>query len=82
MLLFATAFGSFRELTSFTNFIIANGVVHSTFQKAHQELELFENENYWNTSLKEAALYQSASKLRGLFVVIIEFCHLTNLLEL
>lgn len=47
-----------------------------------RSLDLLEDENHRNAALEEAVLFQSAPKLRELFVVAMAFCHTTNLPEL
>ncbi|XP_015367105.1 PREDICTED: uncharacterized protein LOC107163966 [Diuraphis noxia] len=53
-------------------------VIHRTFQRACKALGLLQDENHWNSTLEEAALFQTVSNLRELFVTMIEFCHISN----
>lgn len=69
-----------RGTTSFLDLKIVDD--HPTFQRACQELGLLQDESHWNSTLEEAALLQSVSNLRELFVTMIAFCHITNLTEL
>lgn len=61
-----------RRPRSFTNLKAAR----HTSQKAYQALAFLQDENLWNATL--APLFQSASELRELSVVLIVFCHITN----
>jgi len=71
-----------RGPTSFLYLKIVDDVIHLTFQRACQALGLLQDESHWNSTLEEAALFQSVSNLRELFVTMIAFCHITNLTEL
>jgi ATP-dependent DNA helicase PIF1 len=50
------------------------GTVCETFKKACEKLNLLENDKEWESCMQEAALTQSSSQLRGLFVIILVFC--------
>lgn len=56
-------------------------VLHPTFQTVCKALSLLEDDNQWDTALKEDALCDSPFKLRELFTVMI-FCQLADPLSL
>jgi hypothetical protein len=68
-----------RGPTSFLDLKTVNDVIHPTFQRACQGLGMLHDESHWNSTLEEAALFQSVSNLRELFVTMIAFCQITNL---
>jgi len=68
--------------TSFLDLKTVDDVIHHTFQRSCQALGLLQDESHWNSILEEAALFQSVSNLRELFVTMLAFRHITNLTEL
>ncbi|GFX76567.1 ATP-dependent DNA helicase [Trichonephila clavipes] len=57
--------------TSFTALKIVTGVVQSSFQAACKALGLLEDDAYWNSTLEEASISESANKIRELFAIIL-----------
>jgi len=70
-----------RGPTPFLDLKTVDDVIHPTFQRACKAFGLLQDENHWNSTLEEAALFQSVSNLKELFVTMIAFCHITNLTE-
>ena len=48
-----------------------NGVVHDTFQAACRSRGLIESDDEWDYCLQEAALFQTGSQIRQLFITIL-----------
>ena len=59
--------------TSFQDLRTYNGVVHPSFHEACRQRGLLNDDTEWNNCLREAALSQSPTSLRRLFVTILEF---------
>ncbi|XP_055918443.1 uncharacterized protein LOC129950537 [Eupeodes corollae] len=59
-------------------FFLLNGRVFSTYQDACRELQLLEDDNYWDLTLADAALTSSPSFIRQLFAIILTTCFPTQ----
>jgi len=62
-----------KGATSFAHLKTINDVQHATFKEAAAAMNLLENDNEWQHSLREAASYQLPPQLRSLFVIIVAF---------
>jgi len=51
---------------------------HLTYQAACRALGLLEDDNHWTETLKEAAVSQSPSIMRDLFVIMLAFCQVAD----
>jgi len=68
-----------RGPTSVKNIKTVDNVEYPTFQEVCQALGFLKDEQHWDNTLIEAALFYSASHLRELYVIMIIFCNLSNL---
>ncbi|XP_055915855.1 uncharacterized protein LOC129948797 [Eupeodes corollae] len=71
-----------RGPTSFQDLKTVDGVVKETYQAACRERGLLEDDNQWETTLREASISQCPLRLRELFVVILLFCFPSEPLKL
>ncbi|XP_055918607.1 uncharacterized protein LOC129950708 [Eupeodes corollae] len=72
-----------RGPTSFQDLKTVDGVVKETYQAACREWGLLEDDNQWETTLREASISQCPLRLRELFVVILLlFCFPSEPLKL
>ena len=71
-----------RGPTAFETLRTINGVICATYQGACKELDLFEGDEHWENILSEAAISESAAKLRELFIVILIFCQPSDPIDL
>ena len=68
--------------TSFDDLRTFEGVLYDNFKSACIARGLLDSDEQWDHSLTEAALWQSGSQLRELFVYILLHCHPANSLQL
>lgn len=68
--------------TSFEALRTVNGEVHPTFQSACKALGLLEDDQHWYATLQDAALSESPSRIRDLFVILLVFCQVSDPLGL
>ena len=61
--------------TSFDDLRTFDGVLYDTFKLACIARGLLDSDEQWDRSLSEAAVWQSGSQLRELFVCILLHCH-------
>lgn len=64
--------------TCFEDVRTYEGTVHETFKAACKARGLLDDDAEWDECLNEAALAQTGSKLRGLFVIILTHCEPTD----
>ena len=62
-----------KRPTSFTSFRTYNGVEYETFTATCVARGLYENDEEWQQSLREASVMQSGAQLRCLFVTILTY---------
>jgi hypothetical protein len=67
---------------SFDDLRIVNGVLHPDFKSVCVALGLLDSDEEWHHTLEEAAMFQTGSQLRWLFVCILLNCHPANPLKL
>ena len=68
--------------TSFNDLRTFGSVVYDTFKSACIARGLLDSDDQWDHSITEAALWQSGSQLRELFICILLHCHPANPLQL
>jgi hypothetical protein len=68
--------------TSFDDLRTFDGVLYDTFKSACIARGLLDSDEQWDRSLSEAAVWQSGSQLRELFVCILLHCHPASPLQL
>ena len=71
-----------RGATSFDDLRTVNGVQHPDFKSACVALGLLDSDEEWDRTLGEAAVWQTGSQLRWLFVCILLNCHPADPLKL
>ncbi|XP_054287893.1 uncharacterized protein LOC129003620 [Macrosteles quadrilineatus] len=67
-----------RGPTSFQQLRTANNQICGTYREACQALGLLENDNHWESTMEEAVLTRSASRVRHLFAILISTCELSS----
>ncbi|XP_054281787.1 uncharacterized protein LOC128999354 [Macrosteles quadrilineatus] len=55
-----------------------NNQICGTYREACQALGLLENDNHWESTMEEAVLTRSASRVRHLFAILISTCELSS----
>ena len=68
--------------TSFDDLRTFGGVLYDNFKSACIARGLLDSDELWDRSLAEAAVWQSGSQLRELFVCILLHCHPASPLQL
>lgn len=71
-----------RGAVSFDDLRMVNGVLHPDFKSACVALGLLDSDEEWHHTLEEAAMFQTGSQLRSLFVCILLNCHPADPLKL
>lgn len=66
----------------FEDIRIVDGIVYKTYKEACFHRGLLESDNEWNIALDEASTYANATQLRELFVTLLIFCEVCNLIDL
>ena len=68
--------------TSFDDLCTFDGMLYDTFKSACIACGLLDSDEQWDRALTEAAVWQSGSQLRELFVCILLHCHPVSPLQL
>ena len=64
---------------SFEDIRTVNGVICNTYKKACAMLDLLEDDEHWDNTLKEASISRSPRKIRELFAMMICHCEITDI---
>ena len=64
---------------SFEDIKTVNGVICNTYKKACAMLDLLEDDEHWDNTLKEASISISPKKIRELFAMMIFHCGITDI---
>jgi hypothetical protein len=67
---------------SYSNLRTIEGQLYPTFQDACQALGLLGDDREWSYAITNASHWALSHQLRELFVTILNFCHVANLLNL
>ncbi|KAK1383672.1 hypothetical protein POM88_021407 [Heracleum sosnowskyi] len=67
-----------RGATSFEDVRKVNGVLYNTYKEACFHHGLLEDDDEWHDAIKDAAVHQTGSQLRELFVTLLLFCDVSD----